>query len=1125
MLSDCGDFLPDAAMPIHRFNRLGLSLRLTCHAGLSEEGNWAPYCNLEGMYRTLISTSFRGFVRSRLMKAIIRNTGILLLFAAFAVRSSAQPATTSFSIEQTVATQGFAGGFCWVHARAGVVPATSQSPPQVIMTMQQLQLSGSDVFFALNEMRTTDLGASWSPPHQQQSFARIPFEFDGHHDLEVTVCDFTPKWHAHTGRLLGTGQTVVYENNAVRHVRPRSTAYAVYDPLTATWSAWQSLQMPDEPRFQNAGAGSVQRLDLPGGDVLLPVYFKEIEANQYATTVVRCSFDGQTLSYQSHGNELTIPVKRGLYEPSITRFGDRLFLTMRNDDHGYVAVSDGPESLQFSEPRKWTFDDGSDLGNYNTQQHWISHPRHGLWLVYTRRGADNDHVFRHRAPVFMAQVDPEKLQVIRATEQIVVPEKGARLGNFGITEINPDETWIIAAEWMQGPAPNPHDPAPLVARGADNRIWVTKIRWQPAPDVAIQRYGDNLLQSAVRVDHAALAHTAQLLPTAEATGSPTSEINSVLKQLDHALSDTDSARSDLIKLNLYVADHEITEIALTSLQRWCPADARPAVCTVTTALPAERCFALDAVFVARQPVTAETVTHLPAAAADTTAVLPRHQTAVVSILPQGDAVYISGQAQPGDNIAEATAATLQQLHETLKSMNLDSSDIVQVKCFLDPMSKVAAVNEQIAMFFDKLPVPAVSHVEWITGGGSRPIEIELIAAAPLTTTPATVSYLTPPGMSASPVFSRVARIHGDSRVYVSGLAGTDTDNPDTEVHTAYQNLIQQLRPARSNLRHLAKATYYVANPDVSTQLNRIRPHYYDPARPPAASKAVVRGTGIADRGLVLDLIAAPEEAPVSVLTERAAAATPSQQVVYKTIGDRQLKLHIFNPDGHHATDQRPVFLAIHGGGWTGGNANVFFPFAEYFAEQGMVGISMEYRLCDQRRNTTVFDCVRDTRSAVRWIRAHAEQLGINPDQIIVMGGSAGGHLALSAALFNQVNEDTDDQSVSARPDALILMYPVIDTSAAGYGQAKIGDRWRELSPVHNVAGQLPPALIFHGTGDDVTPYPAAASFQEQSLHAGNDSTLITKPAGRHGYIIFAEQEYQRALAQMEEFLSRLNLHP
>ena len=77
----------------------------------------------------------------------------------------------------------------------------------------------------------------------------------------------------------------------------------------------------------------------------------------------------------------------------------------------------------------------------------------------------------------MARVDPEKLQIIRASEQILVPEKGARMGNFGVTEISSKETWVTVTEWMQGPAPNYSDPAPIVARGADNRIWVAKIKW------------------------------------------------------------------------------------------------------------------------------------------------------------------------------------------------------------------------------------------------------------------------------------------------------------------------------------------------------------------------------------------------------------------------------------------------------------------------------------------------------------------------------------------------------------------------------------------------------------------------------------------------------------------------
>ena len=395
-----------------------------------------------------------------------------LLIAATAATAADDPL---YSIDLTVATQGFEGKMCWVHARAGAIPAKDDSgDPAVVMTLQKLQLSGSDIFYALNEMRTTDGGETWTKPKEHASFARTPFTWKDKSDLEITVCDFWPRWHAKTQQLLGTGHTVVYENNRVMHTRPRGTAYAVYDPQKQIWSPWKTVDMPAERKFENSGAGCVQRLDLPNGDILLPVYFKELDQAQYSTTVMRCQFDGESLKYIEHGSELTVPVKRGFPEPSLTQFGERFFLTLRNDDDGYVAVSD--DGLNYSEPKKWTFDDGEILGNYNTQQHWVSHSD-ALFLVYTRRGANNDHVFRHRAPLFIARVDPDKLHIIRDSEQVLVPEKGARMGNFGVAEVSKDETWVTVTEWMQGPGPNYHDPAPLVARGADNRVWVAKIKW------------------------------------------------------------------------------------------------------------------------------------------------------------------------------------------------------------------------------------------------------------------------------------------------------------------------------------------------------------------------------------------------------------------------------------------------------------------------------------------------------------------------------------------------------------------------------------------------------------------------------------------------------------------------
>src|SRR5439155_382516 len=127
---------------------------------------------------------------------------------------------------------------------------------------------------------------------------------------------------------------------------------------------------------------------------------------------------------------------------------------------------------------------------------------------------------------------------------------------------------------------------------------------------------------------------------------------------------------------------------------------------------------------------------------------------------------------------------------------------------------------------------------------------------------------------------------------------------------------------------------------------------------------------------------------------------------------------------------------------------------------------------------TVFDCVKDARSAVRYVRAHAGELGIDPQNIIVSGGSAGGHLAVATAIFSGVDEVGEDTSVSPVPNALVLLFPVIDTSKEGYGNAKIGERWKELSPAHNVRSGLPPTIIFHGTGDTTCPFKGAQMFHD-----------------------------------------------
>ncbi|MEZ0274312.1 MAG: sialidase family protein, partial [Roseimicrobium sp.] len=287
------------------------------------------------------------------------------------------------------------------------------------------------------------------------------------------TCDFWPKWHAKSGKLLGIGHTVRYQNNKVMHQRKRETSFSVYDDKTRTWTPWAMLDMPAEAKFYNSGAGCVQRVDLENGDILLPIYFQAKGDKYYRVTVLRCSFDGKTLKYVSQGNELELASGRGVYEPSLTRFKGKYYLTLRNDTAGYISVSDDGQT--FGPIKQWTWDDGSELGTYNTQAHWVAH-EDALYLAYTRRGAFNDHIMRNRAPIFMARVDPEKLHVLRETERILLPEGGARFGNFGVTEVNENETWVTDSEWMQTHGPDHIIPKDNVY-GADDRVYAARILW------------------------------------------------------------------------------------------------------------------------------------------------------------------------------------------------------------------------------------------------------------------------------------------------------------------------------------------------------------------------------------------------------------------------------------------------------------------------------------------------------------------------------------------------------------------------------------------------------------------------------------------------------------------------
>ena len=177
------------------------------------------------------------------------------------------------------------------------------------------------------------------------------------------------------------------------------------------------------------------------------------------------TFDGETLTYREHGSEHSISIPRGLYEPSVCAFHGRYFLTMRGEENGHVTRSD--DGLNYIAATEWKFDDGQPLGSANAQQHWITHGG-ALYFIYSRRGANNDHVFRNRAPIFIAEVDPDKLHVLRATEQVLLPETGVDLaGGFAPVEVSADETWVISTEMA----------FPENRKVENNRVLLARILW------------------------------------------------------------------------------------------------------------------------------------------------------------------------------------------------------------------------------------------------------------------------------------------------------------------------------------------------------------------------------------------------------------------------------------------------------------------------------------------------------------------------------------------------------------------------------------------------------------------------------------------------------------------------
>ncbi|WP_245224689.1 alpha/beta hydrolase [Pseudozobellia sp. WGM2] len=245
------------------------------------------------------------------------------------------------------------------------------------------------------------------------------------------------------------------------------------------------------------------------------------------------------------------------------------------------------------------------------------------------------------------------------------------------------------------------------------------------------------------------------------------------------------------------------------------------------------------------------------------------------------------------------------------------------------------------------------------------------------------------------------------------------------------------------------------------------------------------------------------------------------ELLYKKIDTTRLFLEVHTPEKPDASRKYPAFIFFFGGGWQKGDRSHFKYHAEYFKQRDMVCILADYRT-ESKHGTSPFIAVQDAKSAIRYVRKNADKLGVDPNQIIVSGGSAGGHLAASTALLEKYNDPNDDLQIDCKPNALVLYNPVIDNGPGGYGYERIGDAYKDFSPLHNIEKGAPPTLLFLGTKDHHIPVVTAEYYKMVMDKVGSRCVLKIYEDKGHGFFNHPfKKMYKKTIQETDEFLQSL----
>jgi acetyl esterase/lipase len=247
---------------------------------------------------------------------------------------------------------------------------------------------------------------------------------------------------------------------------------------------------------------------------------------------------------------------------------------------------------------------------------------------------------------------------------------------------------------------------------------------------------------------------------------------------------------------------------------------------------------------------------------------------------------------------------------------------------------------------------------------------------------------------------------------------------------------------------------------------------------------------------------------------------PGEAFVYKESGGQPQRLEVYFPPAHNPAKAKvPAIIFFHGGSWQGGNLTQFRAACRHFAERGLVAVTAEYRM--HPKGTPDFNesgesrkrvCITDAKSAIRWLKTKAAEFGIDPQKIIVGGGSAGGHLAVLATRQPGLDDPSDDTSIDTKVAAYVLFNPAFE-------QKDQTDR--EVDALQHIGGDMAPAIVFFGDQDSAW-LPGWDAVHARLAEAGARVEYWQAPGHKHGF--FNRTSRQRTLLQKaDRFLASLGL--